>query len=75
LRIQQTVGAAMTTPAKEELPFSHVQTDDEKAETMRKATAEATAARLKATFTEARNTENPEEAGCVAWYRFPEAGK
>jgi hypothetical protein len=61
-----------------ELPrFIAVQTDDEKAETIRKATAEATANRLKVTFRETRKpcaTENP-EAGCVPWYHFPQTGK
>jgi hypothetical protein len=64
----------MTTQSREEPGF--IQTDDEKAEAMRKGLAEATANRLKMKFNETRKTgatENP-EAGCVAWYRFPQAG-
>lgn len=67
----------MTTPATERSAFLAIQTDDEKAEEIRKAAAEATARRLKRIFSEACKTgatENP-EAGCVPWYHFPQAGK
>lgn len=67
----------MTTQANEERPFIAILTDEEKAEAIRKANAEATASRLKTTFSEGRkacNTENP-EAGCVPWYHFPQARK
>jgi hypothetical protein len=68
----------MTTSSKEGAPYLVIQTDDERAEALRKAAAEATATRLKRTFSEARKigaAENPEEAGCVPWYHFPQAGK
>lgn len=68
----------MTTSSKEGAPFLVMPTDDEKTKGIRKAAAEATATRLKMTFSEARKTcatENPEEAGCVPWYHFPQTGK
>ncbi len=67
----------MTTQPRQEPRLTTIQTDDEKAEALRRANAEATASRLKMTFSEVRKTaatENP-EAGCVAWYHFPQPGK
>jgi hypothetical protein len=66
----------MNTRSNEKLQVVVIQTDDEKAQGIRKAAIDATARRLKTVFREAQKsgaTENP-EAGCVPWYHFPQSG-
>jgi hypothetical protein len=73
----KTVGEPMGARSNEKLQVLIIQTDDEKADGVRKAATEATAKRLKTVFREVQKsgaTENP-EAGCVPWYHFPQAGR